>query len=109
MTWLSYPLIPILELLQLPEADKAAPAMLVGFAEMFLPAVVATGIESELTRFVIISVSVTQLIYMSEVGVMLLKSKIPLKFKDLVIIFLVRKIVILPIATMIAHFVIFRG
>ncbi|MDP5291947.1 YjiH family protein [Oceanimonas sp. CHS3-5] len=108
MTWLSYPLIPVLELLQLPEADKAAPAMLVGFAEMFLPAVVATGIESELTRFVIISVSVTQLVYMSEVGVMLLKSKIPLNFKDLIMIFLVRTIVILPIAAMVAHFIVFR-
>ncbi|WP_116473151.1 YjiH family protein [Zobellella maritima] len=109
MTWLSYPLIPVLELLQLPEADKAAPAMLVGFAEMFLPAVIAAGIESELTRFVIISVSVTQLVYMSEVGVMLLKSKIPLGFMDLVKIFLVRTAVILPITCLIAHQVVFRG
>ena len=107
MTWLSYPLIPVLELLQLPEAHKAAPAMLVGFAEMFLPAVLAAGIESELTRFVIISVSVTQLIYMSEVGVMLLKSKIPLTFFDLVKIFLVRTAVALPITSLIAHLIIF--
>jgi nucleoside recognition membrane protein YjiH len=108
MTWLSYPLIPVLELLQLPEADKAAPALLLGFAEMFLPAVVAAGIESELTRFVIISVSITQLIYMSEVGVLILKSRIPLGFFDLVKIFLVRTAISLPVIALIAHLVVFR-
>jgi nucleoside recognition membrane protein YjiH len=35
MTWLSYPFIPLLELLRLPEAATAAPALLVGFADMF--------------------------------------------------------------------------
>ncbi|WP_027967172.1 YjiH family protein [Halomonas halocynthiae] len=107
MTWLSYPFIPLLELLQIPEAGKAAPALLLGFAEMFLPAVVAAGIESELTRFVIIAVSITQLIYMSEVGVLILKVKIPLGFMDLVKIFLLRTLVSLPIISVIAHFVVF--
>lgn len=107
MTWLSYPLIPLLEFLHLPEADKAAPAMLVGFAEMFLPAVVASGIESELTRFVIIAVSITQLIYMSEVGVLILKVKIPLGFMDLVKIFLLRTFISLPVICAIAHFFVF--
>jgi nucleoside recognition membrane protein YjiH len=109
MTWLSYPLIPLLELLQLPEASAAAPAFLVGFAEMFLPAVLANGIESELTRFVIISVSITQLIYMSEVGVLILKTRIPLNFRDLAVIFLLRTFISLPIVAAIAHWVVFRG
>jgi nucleoside recognition membrane protein YjiH len=68
---LSYPLVPLLELMQLPEASAAAPALLVGFAEMFLPAVLSRGIESELTSFVVISVSITLLIYMTEVGVLI--------------------------------------
>ena len=51
MRYLSYPLVPVLELLRIPEAAAAAPALLVGFLEMFLPAVIASGIESELTRF----------------------------------------------------------
>ncbi|MCC5946803.1 MAG: YjiH family protein [Bernardetiaceae bacterium] len=107
LTWLSLPLVPILELMQLPEADKAAPAFLLGFAEMFLPAVAAASIESELTRFVIIAVSITQLIYMSEVGVLILKSKIPLNFLNLVTIFLLRTAISLPIVVLIAHFVVF--
>ena len=48
--------------------------MVVGFADMFLPAVIGSGIESEMTRFVIAGVSVTQLIYMSELGGLLLGS-----------------------------------
>ncbi|MEW9501931.1 YjiH family protein [Jeotgalibacillus marinus] len=100
---LSYPLVPVLELLQIPEATEAAPAMLVGFADMFLPAVVGSGIESELTRFVIASVSLTQLIYMSEIGILLLKSKIPLNLLDLALIFLQRTIITLPIIALMAH------
>ena len=107
MNWLSYPFIPILELLRLPEAAAAAPAMLVGFAEMFLPAVVARDIESELTRFVIISVSITQLIYMSEVGVLILKTRIPLNFFDLIVVFLLRTLITLPIIAAVAHWVVF--
>lgn len=106
-TWLSYPLIPFLELLQLPEATQAAPAMLVGFADMFLPAVLGKGIESELTRFVIACVSMTQLIYMSEVGVLLLKSKIPLNLLELLAIFVIRTLITLPIIALIAHLFVF--
>jgi len=107
LTWLSYPLIPLLELLRLPEAAAAAPALLVGFAEMFLPAVLAKSIESELTRFVVISVSITQLIFMSEVGVLILKTKIPLNFLDLIVVFLLRTLITLPIIAAIAHWVVF--
>jgi nucleoside recognition membrane protein YjiH len=81
--------------------------LLVGFAEMFLPAVLAKGIESELTRFVIISVSITQLIYMSEVGILILKTQIPLNFMDLVVVFLLRTLITLPIIAAIAHWIVF--
>ncbi len=97
------PFILILNLLQIPEAAAAAPSMVVGFADMFLPAVLGSGIESPLTRFVIACVSVTQLIYMSEVGGLLLGSKLPVNFKDLVIIFIERTLITLPIIALMAH------
>ncbi|WP_273852847.1 YjiH family protein [Guptibacillus spartinae] len=103
-TYLSMPIVPILELMQIPEAAAAAPAMLVGFADMFLPAVIGTGIESELTRFVIAAVSLTQLIYMSEIGILLVKSKIPISVLELAIIFLQRTVITLPIIVIMAHF-----
>nr|WP_027964899.1 YjiH family protein [Halalkalibacillus halophilus] len=104
---LSYPFVPLLQLLQIPEAQAAAPAMLVGFADMFLPAVVGSGIESELTRFVIGVMSLSQLIYMSEIGILLIKSKIPVSFAQLFIIFLQRTIITLPIAALMAHLLFF--
>jgi nucleoside recognition membrane protein YjiH len=100
---LGMPFEPILALLQIPEAGEAAQTMIVGFADMLLPSILGAGIESELTRFFIATVSVTQLIYMSEVGGLILGTKLPLKLWDLFIIFLIRTIISIPIVAVIAH------
>ncbi len=100
---ISYPLIPVLTLMGLPEAAAAAPTFLVGFADMFLPAVLGSGIESELTRFVLAGVSLTQIIYMSEIGILILRSNIPVKFWELAVIFVLRTIITLPILVLFGH------
>ncbi|WP_374705421.1 YjiH family protein [Oceanobacillus sp. J11TS1] len=102
---LGAPFIPVLEIMQVPEAAEAAQTMVVGFADMFLPAIIGSGIESDLTRFVIGCISISQLIYMSEVGGLLLGSKIPVSFLDLVVIFLQRTIISLPIIVLMAHLI----
>ena len=102
-TWLGAPIAPILNLFQLEEAQAAAPLILVGFTDMYLPALVGVNINSELTRFVVATVSVTQLIYMSEVGVLIIKSKIPLGFINVAQIFILRTLISLPIAVIIGH------
>lgn len=104
-SFIGKPFEPILMLLQVPEAQAAAQTMVVGFADMFLPAVIGSGIESEMTRFIIGAVSVTQLIFMSETGGLLLGSKLPVNMKDLIIIFLLRTIITLPIIVGIAHII----
>ncbi len=95
--------MPFAELLRLPEAAAAAPALLVGFADQFLPVILGQGIESELTRFVIACASVTQLIYMSEVGAYLLKSKLPVSLPELFVIFLLRTLITIPVCALIGH------
>jgi nucleoside recognition membrane protein YjiH len=75
-------------------------------SKQFLPAVLATGIESELTRFVVIVVSISQLIYMTEVGVLILKTAIPLSFINLLQVFLLRTAISLPIAIVAGHLII---
>lgn len=101
--WLGVPFIPILKLLKIPYAKEASQTMIIGFADMFLPSVIGAKIQSELTRFVIAGVSVTQLIYLSEVGAVILGSKIPISPKELFIIFIQRTLVTLPIITIVAH------
>lgn len=102
-TFLGKPFEPLLMLAGMPEAQEAAATMVVGFADMFLPAILGADIESEMTRFFIATMSVTQLIYMSEVGGLLLGSKIPVNFKDLLVIFLLRTLLAFPIIALVAH------
>ncbi|QUW21099.1 YjiH family protein [Sporosarcina sp. Marseille-Q4063] len=103
-TILGKPFEPILSVLGIPEAADAAQLMVVGFTDMFLPAILAEGmITSELTLFVVATISVTQLIFMAEVGGLLLGSKIPVNFLDLVMIFLLRTLIALPIVAGVAH------
>ena len=101
---LGTPFIPLLQLLQVPEAAAASQTLVVGFADMLLPSVLAANtITSEMTRFIVACVSVTQLVYMSEVGGLLLGSKIPVNLKDLILIFLERTLVTLPVIVLIAN------
>jgi len=102
---LGHPFIPFLELLHIPEAMEASKAVMVGFADMFIPAIIVSSVDSEITRFIIAAMSVTQLIYMSEVGALLLGSKIPVNFLELLIIFILRTIITLPIISLSAHWI----
>lgn len=104
-TILGMPFVPLLEMLHIPEAVAASETMLVGIADMFIPAVLAANIDNEMTRFVVATLSVTQLIYMSEVGALLLGSKIPVKVWELVMIFILRTLVTLPVIAGVAHLI----
>ena len=103
--YLGLPFIPLLELLQIPEAAEASKTIVVGFADMFIPSILAASIESDMTRFVIAAMSVSQLIYMSEVGALLLGSKIPVNIAELFIIFILRTLVTLPVIAGVAHLI----
>lgn len=102
---LGQPFIPFLELLRIPEAAAASETIVVGFADMFLPSILASGIESDLTRFVIAAMSVTQLIYMSEIGALLIGSKIPVKPWELFLIFILRTLITLPVIALMGHLI----
>ncbi|GAA3733085.1 YjiH family protein [Salinicoccus jeotgali] len=94
---LSYPVQFFLSLINVPEAAAAAPAFIIGVTDMFLPSVIGSGIESTFTKFLIAVMSLTQIIYFSEVGALLLKSKIPVSVWELLMIFVLRTIISFPI------------
>lgn len=104
-SFLGQPFIPFLELLGVPEAVAASETIVVGFADMFIPAILAASIDNEMTRFVIAAMSVTQLIYMSEVGALLLGSRIPVNIFELFAIFILRTLITLPVIAGVAHLI----
>lgn len=104
-TWLSYPFVVILNAMGVEGATTAAPAVVMGFADMFLPSIIVANLEFEATRFIIGALSFTQLIYMTETGAVILRSEIPLKFRDLFVIFLERTLITLPIIVIIAKMI----
>ncbi|MGQ8365344.1 YjiH family protein [Glaciecola sp. 1036] len=103
-TWLATPITYLLNILQIQQADAAAPAFLIGFIDMFLPALVGANIESESTRFIIAVIAVGQLIFASETAIMMLKLGLPIKILELVVVFVLRTVIILPIAKLSALF-----
>ena len=100
---LGKPFLPLLKLLQIPEAEVASTTMVVGFADMVVPSILAAEIANPMTRFIVAAVSVSQLIYMSETGAVILGSNLPVSLLDLFIIFLERTIISLPIIVVFAH------
>jgi len=104
--WLGYPLVVLLEFARFPEAAVAAPGVFSGFLDQFMPALIASGIESQKTSFILAGLSVCQLIFMSEVGVIILRSSLPLGIVELAAIFLLRTIIALPILMVGAHILI---
>ena len=101
---LGMPFMPLLDLLQVPEAESVSKTMIVGFTDMFTPSVIAAeAISSDMSRFIVAVISVTQLIYLSEVGGLILGSKIPVNIVELFILFLERTIISLLIVVPLAH------
>lgn len=101
--WLSYPMGIYLNLLGVEEAFAAAPATLVGFADMFIPALLLTGITSVKTKFIIGVLSLVQIIYLTEVGTIIIKSEIPLNLWKLFLIFLERTVIAIPVIVFLAN------
>ena len=104
-SWLGSPFISLFEFAQLPEPSAAASALFSGFLDQYMPAIAAGGIESNSTSFVLAGLSVCQLVFMSEVGVIILRSRLPIGITDLVAIFLLRTTIVLPVLVFGAHFV----
>ena len=103
---LGTPFLPLLTSLDVPQAAEASKTMIVGFTDMFTPSIIAAKTITEpMTRFIVAVISVTQLIYLSEVGGLILGSKIPVNIVELFILFLERTIISLLIVAPVAHLI----
>ncbi|MBE6961513.1 MAG: YjiH family protein [Ruminococcaceae bacterium] len=101
--WVSYPMGLYLQLLGVEEAFAVAPATLIGFTDMFIPALLIGGVESVKTKFVIGALSLVQIIYLTEVGAIIVKSEIPLNLWKLFVLFLERTLIAIPCLVLLAN------
>lgn len=100
--WLGYVFYPITALLGVPEAMLAAKASALGIAEMFLPALLVAE-ASMVTKFVIAVVCVSQIIFFSALVPCVVATEIPLRMRDLVVVWFERVVLTLLIAIPVAH------
>lgn len=100
--WLGYVFFPFTWALRLPDPMLAAEAAAIGVAEMFLPATLVAGHESELLRLVIGVLCVSSVIFFSAVVPSILATDIPIKLWHMVVIWAQRVILTLIIVTPLA-------
>ncbi|MHB1392163.1 MAG: YjiH family protein [Clostridia bacterium] len=99
-TYISYPMGYYLNFFGIEEAFKVAPATLVGFIDMFIPALMLAPVEAVKTKFILGSLSLVQIIYLTEVGAVIVQSDVPLNFKKLAVIFMERTLLAIPLITL---------
>lgn len=102
---ISYPMGMYMSALGVEEAFAVAPATLVGFTDMFIPALLIGGVESVKTKFIIGVLSLVQIIYLTEVGAIIIKSEIPLNLWKLFVLFLERTLIAIPLIVLFANVV----
>lgn len=94
--------LPITALLGVPEAMLAAKASALGIAEMFLPALLVAE-ASMVTKFVIAVVCVSQIIFLSALVPCVVATEIPLRMRDLMVVWFERVVLTLLLAIPVAH------
>lgn len=104
--WIGYLFYPFTWVLQIPEPQLAATASALGVAEMFLPATLVAGAQSEVLRLVIAVICVSAVIFFSAVVPSILATDIPLKVWQLVVIWAQRVILSLIIVAPLAHLIV---
>lgn len=104
--WLGVPVAPVLTLLGLPDVELIAPSVLSGFFALSLPATLLKGTAvSAAAGFFIIVLSTSQVIFFTESANAMMESDIPVNFKDLLIIFLERTVILIPLVALLTHIV----
>ena len=102
--WISYPMQLYLSALGVADAAVLAPGTLVGFIDMFIPALITSPSLAEESRFIIAVLSLVQIIYLTEVGSIIIKSNVGLDIWRLLAIFLQRTVIALPLIVLTARF-----
>lgn len=96
LAFISLPIQWILQLFNVADASQAASAIMSGFADNYLPVILASNIASVETRMIVAIMSIMPIIYLSETATLLTSTKAVPKFFDVVLIFIQRTFIALP-------------
>ena len=102
LTYLSYPIGWFMDLTGVPEAYTAAPAIISGFADNYLPIILGKAVASPQTKFIVGTMSILELIYMSEIGALLISTKLVKNMGHVALIFIERTVIALPFVVLIS-------
>lgn len=102
--YLGRPVVPLLNLFRIPDAELIAASTLIGITEMYLPVLLISGLEVSLAaRYFICVLTLVQIIFFAETAVVMLITGVPTNFGQLVILFLERTIIAIPIIALFMH------
>lgn len=101
--WLGMPFVYVLEWFHIPDASTGAKAIMPGLADAFIPSLIVQSSQYELTRFVIATLSVCQLLFLAETGAVILASKMPISVFELLAVFILRTLICLPVIVLVGH------
>lgn len=103
---IGYIFLPFTKLFGVPDAHIAAAAISTGVTEMFIPVLTIADIVTELhikTRFFVTVVSMVQIIFLAESVVVIMNTGLPVKFRELMIMFVQRTFIAIPLAAFFMH------
>lgn len=106
MDYLGMPFVPLLNLLQVPDANVIAKCFPAGITEQTVPILlIADGVKNiaPAARFLVVVVSQSQIIFLAETVVTMLSAKLPLKLSELIIVFLERTLIGIVLGAIFMH------
>lgn len=105
--WIAIPMVPVLRLFGLADAEKIAASSLVGIFALSLPATLIKGkAVATASAFFIVVLSTSQIIFFTESANAMLESDIPVNFWDLVKLFFIRTAILIPVVALLSRILI---
>lgn len=101
-----YVFLPFTKLLGVPDPQVAAAALPAGITEMFIPVLTIADQVAQLhikTRFFVTTVSMVQIIFLAESVVVIMNTGLPVKFRELMIMFFQRTFIAMPFVALFMH------
>ena len=105
-SYLGIPLVPILNLLGIPNASEIAPSFILGLAEVALPSAYIGGLSiAPAAAFFVVTVTALQIMMFSNSMPSILESDIPLGLGKLILIFFLRTLIAMPLVAIVTHLI----